>query len=462
MKKNIFLILSILFLCGCQSDDNSLQPSTVMRSITAQVQADNALRVDVSIDFKQSVDYAIEYWKQNDEKSKRSTEPASATGKHTTTLIFLEADTEYCFRVLAHTGEGKVSSEIYTFRTHNLPVELPAFELQKDDLKESPSGYLLMARMDKKPGFIIFTNLEGKIVWYHLTPGVTVQTVSYDPVHQSLQCLIGTHPTHNYACEGLLVMDLYGKTLLRKNLTHEYPHHDIKRMPDGNLVLVHFVPKTFDLTSQGGGAKDTVFGDGILVMDMQGNDVWRWDCFSSINPAEDPSIVRPVGNLLPDKRKDWIHVNSVSYDERGDFYITSNWLSQLWKIERSTGRVVYKLGKGGSLSMNEQEFMSGAHDSTPLAPDKVMLFDNGMQTSQSRVSIFTINPSANTVTDSKIIHLPERFKSPFQGGACVIDKNLLVVNSSLSNAILLMDTEGNIHREIRTGYRVYRADYVKL
>lgn len=464
MKKLAFLFISLisLFFCGCESEDTALRPSEVILAITAQVQEDNALRVNIHVSFKQPVDYSIEYWKQDDEKHSRHTEPASAEGEHTTTLIFLEADTEYSFRILAESGQGAIKSDVYTFHTRSLPVEIPSFEMEQDELKETLPGYLLMSRMDKKPGFIIFTNLEGKVVWYHLTPGTTVQTVSYDPIHRTLQCITGTHPTQNYACDGMMVLDLYGKVLLRKSMVDVYPHHDIKRMPDGNLVMVHFVPKTCDLTLQGGGKEDTVMGDGILVMDMQGNVVWQWDCFSVLNPAEDPDIIRPVEGLLPDKRTDWLHVNSVSYDEKGDFYITSNWLSQLWKIERSTGRLVYKLGKGGTLTMDEEKFMSGVHNSTPLSPDRIMVFDNGMATAQSRVSIFTVDPLAQSVTNSKIINLPVEFKSPFQGGMSVVSKDLLVVNCSLSNVILFMDFSGNIHREIQTGYRVYRADYVNL
>ena len=464
MKKLTFLFISLftLFFYGCESTDDALTPSDVIRTITARVQEDNALRVDVTVSLKQAANYSIEYWKQDDEQHSRCTEPASAEGEHTTTLIFLEADTEYCFRILAESGQGAIESDVYTFHTRSLPVEIPSFEVERDELKETLPGYLLMSRMDKKPGFIIFTNLEGKVVWYHLTPGTTVQTVSYDSIHRTLQCITGTHPTQNYACEGMMVLDLYGRVLVRKNIANLYPHHDIKRMPDGNLVMVHFVPKTCDLTSQGGGKEDTVMGDGILVMDMQGNVVWQWDCFSVLNPAEDPDIIRPVQGLLPDKRGDWLHVNSVSFDEKGDFYITSNWLSQLWKIERSTGRLVYKLGKGGTVSMDKEKFMSGVHNSTPLSPDRIMVFDNGMAATQSRVSIFTVDPLAQSVTESKTIDLPVEFKSPFQGGMSVVNEDLLVVNSSLSNAILFMDFSGNIFREIRTGYRVYRADYVNL
>lgn len=463
MKTAILLLASFVFLfCGCESEESSLHPSDVIRSITAGVQEDNALRVDICVDLKQPSDYSISYWKRGDEESVRNTEPVAAEGVHTTTIIFLEPDAEYCFRVSVKSEAGAVESDVYTFHTRSLPGEIPPFEVIRDELEEAVPGYMLMARMDKKPGFIIFTNLEGKVVWYQLTPGTTVQSASYDPVHRTVQCITGTHPTQNYACEGMMVMDLYGKVLLRKDISYLYPHHDLKRMPDGNLVLVHFVPKTCNLTPLGGGEEDTVMGDGILVMNMQGETVWQWDCFSVMNPEEDPDIIRPVEGLLPDKRKDWLHVNSVSYDERGDFYITSNWLSQLWKIERSTGRLVYKLGKGGTLAMNAEEYMSGVHDSTPLAPDRVMVFDNGMEVSQSRVSIFTVNPSSQAVVDSKIISLPSQFKSPFQGGISLVNDNLLIVNSSLSNSILFMDLEGNVKRVIQTGYRVYRADYVQL
>lgn len=118
MKSTAFLLISFVFLlCGCESEKAPLHPSDVIRSITAHVQEDNALRVDIGIDFKQPVDYSVSYWKPGDEERARNTEPLAAEGKHTTTLIFLEPDTEYCFRILVKTDTDTIESDTYIFRT---------------------------------------------------------------------------------------------------------------------------------------------------------------------------------------------------------------------------------------------------------------------------------------------------------------------------------------------------------
>ena len=103
----------------------------------------------------------------------------------------------------------------------------------------------------------------------------------------------------------MVVMDLTGKKLLDKVFDKFYAHHDIRRMPDGNLILVNYTPKTFDLTERGGSKEETVWGDGYTIFDMEGNKLEEWDCFGELHPADDPNIMEmvPVTSVLENPRK---------------------------------------------------------------------------------------------------------------------------------------------------------------
>lgn len=72
MNKICFILVAFaLFFCSsCEDDDTGfVAPGQLMSRVTAKVQDNNALRVDITVDFKEDVVYQVEYWKENEPES---------------------------------------------------------------------------------------------------------------------------------------------------------------------------------------------------------------------------------------------------------------------------------------------------------------------------------------------------------------------------------------------------------
>lgn len=477
-KSAVFIVVSVIMLATNGLLYAKTNPARIIRSITTKAQKDNVLRFDVEIDFKCPVSFCIEYWKTGDDKKQATRIRHSDEGKTKITLVFLEAGTKYNFRIIASKTRKKIVSSVYQFTTPLLPAGVPVYSIEMDSLSKDVPGYFILGRSHQKPGYITIINAEGKVVWYQDMGEDLVLVADYDSVHQTIQCNTGRQRGDKYTGRYVEVMDLFGNMLLKKDVSSLFVHHEIKRMADGNLLLANYVPKQFDLTAQGGTVSETVYGDGFTIMDMSGHVVWQWDCFGERNPAEDPYIMRSVvwqwdddkdhvkynkemekgmsGNPLKD---DWLHANSVNYDTNGDFYISFNNISEIWKVSKESKKVLYRLGRNGDLKMLGNSSMSGVHCINVLDKDKLLFLDNGCSTHESKVLEYSIDEQARTASMELEVKLPPLLSTQNRGGVCLVN-GLLVINSTTSNSIIFTDLDGKILRIIKTPHQTYRASYI--
>ena len=124
MKKiNYFIIiLWLIIFSACENEDKTI--SDYFSSITAKVQDDNALRVDIDIAFQQEVKYQIEYWEVGNDTKSVKTKVKDGRGLSTCTLVLLKPETTYAFRIWIQ-NDFHMVSETYQFTTKELPSEIP-------------------------------------------------------------------------------------------------------------------------------------------------------------------------------------------------------------------------------------------------------------------------------------------------------------------------------------------------
>lgn len=454
MKKIINAILIGLFvLCGC-SDENKegkVAPAELIKSVDVRASDTNALRMNVTLEFKKDVRYQIEYWKAEDLKTVHKTELSAKLKSDNKTLIFLEASSEYNFRVLVTTETEHAESKTYTFRTGNLPGNIHTYNVVLDEMTTELNGYVLVSKRDA-PGFMTLIDTKGNIVWYESIPA-GVRVVNFDSRNNTFTAITGTSKTKGFAGNGILVIDLYGNRILDKDISEIYPHHDSRLLPNGDIILVNYVPETYDLSRYGGSTEETVWGDGYTVMDIKGNIKYQWSVFDEISPLDDPNVMTT--------KEDWVHANAVNYDEAGNYYMTFNHLSQLWKIDPNTGKVLYRLGPGGNVDMPEIDYANGIHTPYLLAEDKIELFDNGKSRGYSRMLVYDVNESVKKATATLKVNFPNEYSSQFRSNAKRIKDDLIIFGSSGASAIIFTNLEGKPLRIISTTYSPYRAEYIE-
>ena len=261
-------------------------------------------------------------------------------------------------------------------------------------------------------------------------------------------------------------VNLYGNIIMNSpSMAMEYPliHHDIRQLRDGSWIYNHFIDREFDFSSLGVDEVRNVRGDGLTIIDRDGKVIWSWNCFDHLNPLDDPDILDEDGAFgFMAVTEDWLHANSIVEDSEGDFYVSFNRLKQIWKIDRETGDVVYRLGHNGDVAIPDSGVPLYLHSLSILENGDIMIFENGSaERSYSRVLAYRVNEQekrAEVVTD---ITLPEDFFSPFQSSVYRVDGSHLLVHSTNGNQSAIVDNSGKIVWQLQVLTSSFRAEYIR-
>ena len=219
-------------------------------------------------------------------------------------------------------------------------------------------------------------------------------------------------------------------------------------------AILHGVSRNYDLTPIGGGNSVDVFHDGFTVLSPDGEKLFTWDTSATVDPVNDKYL-----NTL-DTYYDLVHANSVSWDAAGDYYFTLNNLNELWKIDGKTGDVLYRVGDNGNIAIPADAHTSGIHSSVPLAPDKVLVLDNGSKSGTSRALVYDIDASAKTASVSLSVPIPSSLSSTDRSNCELLeDQGLIFFGSTAGRCCLFTDMDGNIRKVIRRSGISYRTHY---
>ncbi len=178
--------------------------------------------------------------------------------------------------------------------------------------------------------------------------------------------------------------------------------HDFELLPNGHALLEAYDAEPLDMSKvvEGGDPNATVIGGIIQEVDDSGNVVfqWRsWDYIPITDSYED----------LTTSTVDYLHMNAIDRDNDGNILASFRHLSQVIKINRQTGDVMWKLGgkENQFTFINEHEsnapnYFSYQHDVKRLANGDITLFDNGNQHSPpySRAVEYQLNEQNKTAT----------------------------------------------------------------
>jgi hypothetical protein len=144
-------------------------------------------------------------------------------------------------------------------------------------------------------------------------------------------------------------------------------HHDIRKMPNGHVLLVAWEMRSGAEAVAGGRDRrtipqsDQVWPDTVVEVDPATNQVvwtWRlWDHLLPVGeiPASHPELVDPNAHATS-ASPDWTHVNAVDYNADLDqIMISARNMSEIWMIDHGTtteeaaAHTGGRAGRGGDL-----------------------------------------------------------------------------------------------------------------
>jgi len=180
--------------------------------------------------------------------------------------------------------------------------------------------------------------------------------------------------------------------------------HDMQLLANGNYLLMSYRQRdgTVDLSAYGGPADATVLDAELQEIDPDGSLLWWWNSKNHIALAETDHWFDDFPHT-PDY--DLVHINAAQ--RNGDSLLISlRHTDGVYKIDRSTGDVVWKLGgttTPESLTVLDdpygQDPFGGQHDAQLLADGTLTAFDNGMTRNRPpRAVRYEIDEGAGTAT----------------------------------------------------------------
>src|SRR5919112_1833463 len=150
--------------------------------------------------------------------------------------------------------------------------------------------------------------------------------------------------------------------------------HEFQLTPSGTALLMAYVPVPWD-TSKLGGRRDGIVEDCVIqeIDVATGTLLFEWHALGAIPLGES---YRPA----PKKRNqfhDPYHFNSVALDADGDFIVSARHTSTIYKIDRETGKIAWRLGgKRSDFELGPEAKFNLQHDARVQPDGTITLFDN--------------------------------------------------------------------------------------
>lgn len=442
-------LLVILFgFSACQT-----QTIQFAHEIAATPDSANVLRVQISFELSEAAEAYVVFWTTANPDKKYYSQLSPSARAHQITLVGLKGAATYQYQVHAFGAKATAKSKIGAFSTDKFPINI--LHMRWEPVERSGlSGYILSQRRMVN-GIIYLIDDDGEVVWYEHIP--KQPKLSHWTDRHTVLVLYGAARHRNSSGDQIVEYDLYGREQFHLDLSAlDIPmeaHHEVRFDHEHNLLALMYDHQTIDLSDQGGASDQVVMGDKIVKMDTAGAVLWEWSVFDHLNPALDATILKTA--------EDWSHANSLSVDTDGHYLISFRNFNQVWKIDALTGDVIWKLGAGGTITVEPEGYFAGQHAFHVNAVGDYMVFDNGRTNRQTRILTYQINDEALTAEVKLNLPLPEDLYSDKMGNATLMDNGNILVCAPRTNSLVVIDTQGRLLARAKVGIPdPYRAEYV--
>lgn len=301
-------------------------------------------------------------------------------------------------------GKVGISShlpEVYTMPEYaTVPAGLPRLTVAKNG-EELGEGYYFVTTRDSttsqnRASVAMMVNDRAQLVYYEYAPNG--RYYDFKRVDDRL----------SYFWEGVneyVILDNTYSVVETWNSVG-YPvadMHDIEFLENGNVALFIYDREPFDMSPYGGLANAQVIHIVIQELDPDHNVVFEWD-------SRDYYFITDTFVSTGTAVIDYAHTNAIEEDSDGNFLISNRNMSEITKIDRLTGEIIWRLGgKNNDFTFIDDDTLpdvgafSFQHDIRRLPNGNITIFDNANQFIDeglrgSRGVEYELDESAKTAT----------------------------------------------------------------
>jgi hypothetical protein len=234
--------------------------------------------------------------------------------------------------------------------------------------------------------------------------------------------------------------------------------HELQPMQNGHLLLLSSPARAHIDLRPVGGLKDGAITDCmILEVDAAGRVVWQWRASDHIAVGE--SVHPNIWGAPMSAPWDVFHCNSADIDpESGDLLLSLRHTDAVYRIDRPSGRIIWKLGGNSVVADGEPQFkfigdplggFDAQHDARFEPQEGVSLYDDESFNTglPARGVQYQINAAAGTATLVWSFQSPDGLHSLATGSFQRLDggKDNIIGWGWKSNTLLTeVDREGNV------------------
>ena len=277
----------------------------------------------------------------------------------------------------------------------------------------------------RQQGAVVFDS-NGRVVWFRAAPDGEPTTDFRVQRYQGEPVLTWWEGAANKYGEGRgqgVIVDRNYKTIATVQAGNDefVDLHEFLLTDRGTALVTIYSRAERDLTAFGGKRDGTVTQGIVQEIDVESGEVlFEWESLDHVELAEShwpqPSKDQPSW--------DYFHINSVDEDEEGDLLLSARHTDAIYKIDRETGEVEWRLGgKRSDFDMGPGTEFGLQHDARFLGDGVIGLFDNaqrakeGERQAASSAKRLRLDEEAMTATLEEKFDQPNRMWAETQGSA---------------------------------------------
>lgn len=257
---------------------------------------------------------------------------------------------------------------------------------------------------------------RGRLVWFEPLRGSTfdlnVQTYNGSPVLSYWHGqVIGSH---GVGTATLLGGDYRSRATIEGTKTLPLDLHELNLTSRGTALVTSYVAESADLSAVGGPRKGEVWdGHAIEIEIASGKVLFDWSSLDHVGVEDSYKRFQP-GQKNP---YDYFHLNSICELDDGHLLISSRNTWCLYKVDRSTGEVIWRInGKQSDFEVSSAARFSWQHHVRSQGSSGLTLFDNANNTgNRSRGLVLDYNATTRRVDLVHAYEHPAAFLSETLG-----------------------------------------------
>lgn len=256
--------------------------------------------------------------------------------------------------------------EVVDLRTPRVPVWIPTGDVVTPAEDPDRVGWTLTNIVNQAldwPASAVIYNHEGHPIWHFTPEPDQIDTRGDLDVRLTDEGTILIGPTARVQAPVEVTLD--GTVLWTGPVLQPFLHHHFDRLDDGTYVALQQATPT----------------DAVLVLDADHEVLWRWVAHEHL-PGQIPDVT------------DFLHVNAVTVTD-DVMYVNSYKQSTIFKVDRATGDILWRLGDGRDFELLSGEWFHNEHDPQLQDNGNWLIYDNTYD-GPSRVVEVAIDEAAMT------------------------------------------------------------------